>query len=204
MEYVILGIACALVLGVILWTFYARRKRDSTYGEPKKISNETVEVKKDDLEELTNFIRVAKEQVEEEQRIKSLKKAEQKQKLETFKQTKEELKERLKNQIQSKEWKSLEQVLNSADKGSVGIYIMYNATKDKYYVGQAKQLVKRVKDHFRVEDIARDFMSGDAIQVKFLTAAELGEDYRLDHVEKTGIEIFASDKSGYNKNVGNL
>ena len=96
----------------------------------------------------------------------------------------------------------LQSILDSADKGGVGIYVIHNHTKNKYYVGQAKKLFDRIKKHFSVEQMPIDFLNGDHIYVKFLTANELDADYRLDHVEKTGIEIFESDKTGYNKNAG--
>ena len=191
---IILGLAIiALVAGI----FLRRRKNQDQAPPPAELGHE-------DIETLASYVRAQKEQAEEEQRIKDLKRAEQKQKLETFKQTKDLLKDKLRSQIDQKEWKPLEQILKNADKGGVGIYIIFNETKNKYYVGQAKQLYKRVRDHFSVEDIARDFMSGDRLAVKFLTANELDSDYRLDHIEKTGIEIFNSDKSGYNKTTGNI
>ena len=196
MEYII-GIIIGLVLmGLVI--FLIEKHKQVKPKEPH------VQVKQENLEALAAYVRAQKEQDEEEQRLKDLKKADMKQKLEAFKQTKEQLKDKLKAQIDQKEWKPLESILKNADKGGTGIYILHNQTKNKYYVGQAKQLFKRVRDHFIVEDVAVDFMSGDKIQVKFLTANELDADYRLDHIEKTGIEIFDADKSGYNKNVGNL
>ena len=197
MEFIIIGIiAVALVLSVIIYIIYSKTKRAN---KPKD-----AEVKPENIEPLLEYVKLQKEQGEAEQRLKDLKKAEMKQKLEVFKQTKEQLKDKIKAQIDGKEWKPIESVLKSADKGGVGIYIMYNETKNKYYVGQAKQLFKRVRDHFIVEEIAKDFMKGDKIQVKFLTANELDSDYRLDHIEKTGIEIFESDRNGYNKTTGNI
>jgi hypothetical protein len=81
---------------------------------------------------------------------------------------------------------------------------LFNESKNKYYVGQAKALTARIKKHFEIEQIARDFWAGDKISVKIITAAELGEDYRLDHIEKLGIELYDAEKNGYNKTVGNL
>ena len=49
-----------------------------------------------------------------------------------------------------------------------------------------------------------DRLAGDRFQVKFLTTNELDGDYRLDHIEKTGIEIYNSDRTGYNKTTGNV
>ncbi|MDR0850136.1 MAG: GIY-YIG nuclease family protein [Christensenellaceae bacterium] len=198
MEFIIIGIVAGLaLLALAIFLFLRNKKKDEK--KPKE-----VEVKEQNIAALAAFVQAQKEQQEEELRLKDLKKAEMKTKLETFKQTKEQLKGKLRNQIDQKEWKPLEAILKSADKGGVGIYIIYNETKNKYYVGQAKQLLKRVRDHFAVEEIAKDFMSGDKMQVKFLTANELDSDYRLDHIEKTGIEIFDAETSGYNKTAGNL
>jgi len=167
-------------------------------------SKRHAEIQPDNIQALADFVRADKEKREEESRIKQLKKEEQKSKLETFKKTKDELKEKLKSQIDAKYWRSLNSVLSSADKGGVGIYIIHNQTKNKFYVGQAKQIFSRIKKHFDVSDLARDFLTGDAMQIKFLTANELDDSYRLDHIEKTGIEIFNADTSGYNKTTGNI
>lgn len=194
-EIVILVIVCLIILAAVICFVWLINK--------KKDGRKQIEISQENIKELTDYIKLQKQQAEEEQRIKDFKKAEQKQKLETFKQTKEHLQEKLKNQIDAKNWKPLESVLKSADKGGTGIYILYNETKNKYYVGQAKQIFKRVRDHFIIEDIALDHLAGDKIVFKFLTANELDADYRLDHIEKTGIEIFNSDKAGYNKTTGN-
>ena len=188
-----------IVIAIILYlVFRIVKQKQKPVDEPK------IEVDKESIETLAEWVKVQKKQADEEKHFKDLKKAEQKQKLEVFKQTKDILKDKLKAQIDQKEWSSLNSVLERTDKGGMGIYIIYNETKDKYYVGQSKQLIKRVKDHFFVEAIARDFLAGDRMSVKFLTANELDSDYRLDHIEKTGIEIFGSDKNGYNKTIGNM
>jgi len=163
-----------------------------------------VKVKEESIEVLAEYVRLKKQHDEQQQHLKDLKTAEQKQKLEIFKQTREQLRDKLKSQIDEKQWKPLENILKSADKGGVGIYVLYNESKNKYYVGQAKQLFKRIREHFAVEDIARDYLAGDRIHVKVLTANEIDADYRLDHIEKTGIDIFNSDKDGYNRRTGNL
>ena len=162
-----------------------------------------IEIKNDDVVLMAAYIKAQKEQAEAVAVAKQEKKDFMKQQLDVYKQTKEQLKEELRVRFDGKEWRPLESILKSADKGVVGVYILYNQTKNKYYIGQAKQILKRIRDHFEVEDVARDFLNGDKIQVKFLTASELGSDYRLDHIEKTGIEIFDAGKTGYNKTQGN-
>ncbi|MCL2851146.1 MAG: GIY-YIG nuclease family protein [Firmicutes bacterium] len=199
MTFIILGavfgtlLFCGIIFG--LYIYFKRKMLRKT---------KTIEVRPENLQVLADFVQAQKDKSEQEQQLKELKRAEMKHKLETFKQTKDLLKDKLRCQLDNKEWKPLYEILRSADKGGVGIYVLHNITKDKYYAGQAKQLYKRVRDHFLVEDITKDFLRGDVINVKFLTANELDSDYRIDHIEKTGIEIYASDKSGYNKTTGNL
>jgi len=193
-HWVVLAIIVILVFFACVY-YYHKHKC--------KVDN-AVEVDKAQLETLANYVAQRKQEEERVAVAKQERKDLMKVQLETFKQTKEELKESLRTQIDQKQWKNLGDVMNLADKGGVGIYILYNASKDKYYVGQAKQIFKRIREHFKVEDIARDYMAGDDIQVKFLTANEIGGDYRLDHIEKTGIEIFNAGKTGYNRTEGNV
>jgi len=188
-ELWVLGISCTLIVVllvvILIYLLVSRRGSD-------RIDRLVAYVEADQMQE------IAKASAKQE-RIDL-----RKEQLEVFKQTKEQLKQSLKSKINQKQWKSLESVLESADKGGIGIYVLYNETKNKYYVGQAKQIFKRVRDHFKIEDIARDHVAGDSIKVKFLTANEIGGDYRMDHIEKTGIEIFQSGVNGYNKTAGNL
>ncbi|MCL2038725.1 GIY-YIG nuclease family protein [Candidatus Saccharibacteria bacterium] len=195
METILIIIGILLVLGIIALIVF----RLATAKSAAEVA-----VDKESIGVLAEYVMAQKEQAEAEKQLKELRRAEQKQKLETFKQTKEVLKEKLQSQIEQKDWRSLSAILQSADKGGVGIYIIYNETKDKYYVGQAKQLFKRVRDHFKVEDMAKDLMAGDKMSVKFLTTNEIDANYRLDHIETTFIEIFDANKSGYNKTTGNL
>jgi hypothetical protein len=192
---IVLAVAAAISVFAGLWWVY---KKDGG-----KTDIEVTPDKKK-IDALLQYVENQKQEAEERQRISNLKKAEQKEKLEKFKQTRDSLKDDLKSKFDTKDWTPLSKILKSADKGNIGIYVLYNETKNKYYVGQAKALVSRIKKHFEVEDIARDFLSGDIISVKVLTAAELSDDYRLDHIEKVGIEIFDAEKSGYNKTTGNL
>ena len=163
-----------------------------------------MEIDPDNISALAEYVKTQKDQAEQQLQLKELKRADQKAKLENFKQTRDLLKEQLGTLFGAKEWQPLERILKSADKGGVGIYVLYNATKNKYYVGQAKQIYKRIRDHFAVEDIARDFLSGDEIKTMFLTTNELGDDYRMDHIERLGIEIFDAEKGGYNKKQGSI
>jgi predicted GIY-YIG superfamily endonuclease len=163
-----------------------------------------VQIDPQSIQTLADFVKAQKDQAEAQAQLKSLAAADRKQKLEHFKQTQDQLRENLRAQFDKKTWTPLEKILSGTDKGGIGIYVLYNETKNKYYVGQAKQIFKRIRDHFCIEDIARDFIAGDNITATFLTANELDADYRMDHVERLGIEIFDSEKNGYNKRQGSI
>jgi predicted GIY-YIG superfamily endonuclease len=200
-DKIIIAVLIAVAVGTAVAVFVALRWVYKNNGKKAKVE---IMPDKEKIDVLLKYVETQKEEAEAKQRIANLKKAEQKEKLEKFKQTRESLRDELKNKFDMKEWIPLSKILKSADKGNVGVYVLYNSTKNKYYVGQAKALVTRIKKHFEVEDIARDFLSGDSISVKVLTATELGDDYRIDHIEKLGIEIYDAEKNGYNKTGGNL
>ena len=197
METILIVVVIVLVIALaIAVSFLHRNKKDTnTPGS---------EIDKDKLDTLVKYVDAQKQEAEQKQELKKLKTAEQKEKLEKFKQTKDELKEQLKSQLDAKEWTPLDKMLKKLDKGSMGIYVLYNETKGKYYVGQSKEIITRIKKHFEVEQIALDYINGDVIKVKILNATELDADYRIDHIEKTGIELFDASGSGYNKTGGNL
>ena len=195
---IILGIfllVAVLAIRLIFW---------HTIFKPTKPEPDVVEVDPENIKALAEFVKQQQQQEQQKQQLKELAKADRTAKLENFKQTREQLKEKLRAQFGAKAWQPLDKVLKSADKGGIGIYVLFNATKNKYYVGQAKQIYKRIRDHFCVEDIARDFLCGDEIRAMFLTANELDADYRMDHIERLGIEIFDAEKNGYNKKQGSV
>ena len=191
-ETILLILAVAVVAAVVV--FFALRKK----------SPRTTEVDPENIRALAEFVKAQQQQTEQQQQAKELKRADQAAKLENFRQTREQLREKLRAQFDAKRWTPLSKILTSADKGGVGIYVLFNATKNKYYVGQAKQIYKRIREHFFVEDIARDALFGDEIRAAYLTANELDADYRIDHIERLGIEIFDAEKSGYNRKQGSV
>jgi hypothetical protein len=196
---VIAVITFVAVIVILKFWFIFKLQRDSKQQPPV-----AVDADKAKIDALLKYVEAQKQEAEEKGRLTAMKKAEQKEKLENFKRTKDELKDRLKAKFDGRDWIPLSRILSSADKGNVGIYVLYNETKNKYYVGQAKALYSRIKKHFEVEPIAYDFLNGDKIVVKTLSATEIGNDYRIDHIEKTGIELFSADTDGYNKTVGNM
>ena len=87
----------------------------------------------------------------------------------------------------------------------VGVYIIYNQTKNLYYVGQAKRLYFRVKQHFTGHgngDVYADYKYGDSFLIRLMTLRESGYD-DLDLLEKDMIAKYHAYESGYNKTVGN-
>jgi len=207
----IIGAVLAIALIILIIVLATKRKNgnknqhmDRRADDNRHSGYPTTQINQNQIAALAEYVALQKKEQEEKDAIKFLKKQDQKQKLENFRQTKDSLKNRLKNQFDSKEWVDLERILKSLDKGGIGIYMLYNHTKNKYYIGQAKQLYKRIKDHFVVNQIALDRLNGDQIYAKFITANELDSSYRLDHIEKIGIELYNSDKTGYNKTQGNI
>jgi hypothetical protein len=205
---VVLGIIIALlVVGFLVYFFYVRGE-NAKKGEvlaPSAPTTELVEIDKSKLETIIKIAETHAAEIEQKKAAVALRASDLKEKRENFKMTREQLREDLRGKLDAKTWGALADVLRSADKGGVGIYVLYNETKDKYYIGQAKRINDRIKQHFAIEPIAMHHLEGDVIKVKTLYANEVDvQKYNLDHIEKLGIEIFESATSGYNKTSGNL
>ena len=75
---------------------------------------------------------------------------------------------------------------------SVGVYVILNQTKSKYYVGQAKRLYFRVNQHFTGHgngDVYADYKYGDQFLIKLITLRESGYD-DLDKLERDMIQQY--------------
>lgn len=86
-----------------------------------------------------------------------------------------------------------------------GIYIIHNLTKDMYYVGQSKNVLKRISCHFGGSgngDVYADLKHGDAFTVKTVPLTNSGYD-NLDDLERDAIQAHDACRRGYNKNRGN-
>lgn len=83
-----------------------------------------------------------------------------------------------------------------------GIYVIHNITKDKYYIGQSKNLRRRVLDHFRGEPLYVDYVKGDECEVKVLTLNE-SKFPSLNPLEKVFIRKYSVDHDIYNRTRGN-
>lgn len=87
----------------------------------------------------------------------------------------------------------------------VGVYILYNATKRMYYVGQATKIFFRINQHFTGKgngDIYADYKYGDIFYIGMIKLSESGYD-DLNKLEKDKIKEYDAFEKGYNKTKGN-
>lgn len=86
-----------------------------------------------------------------------------------------------------------------------GVYILYNYTKDLYYVGQAKKIFDRVNAHFTGNgngDVYADYKYGDNFGIRMISLKE--SKYKtLNDLERSAIMAYSSCSKGYNKTRGN-
>lgn len=93
----------------------------------------------------------------------------------------------------------------------MGVYIIHNKENDKYYVGQSKNVGKRVRQHFNGTEpqniiFAKDYYESkwehkeDLFEIAIIPCSTKDE---LDAVERENIAYFDSFESGYNRTRGN-
>ena len=93
-----------------------------------------------------------------------------------------------------------------------GCYIIHNIENDKYYVGQSKDILRRLKEHFRgtvprnsifSEDYYTSSLKNkeDIFEIKIIKCETKDE---LDEMEKSLINKYDSYNNGYNGTIGNL
>lgn len=86
-----------------------------------------------------------------------------------------------------------------------GVYIIYNKTKNKYYVGQAKKILDRVNNHFTGKgngDVYADYKYGDQFSIKMISLERSGYE-TLNELERHCISTYNAAEYGYNKTKGN-
>lgn len=86
-----------------------------------------------------------------------------------------------------------------------GCYVLYNKTKRMYYVGQSKDIMGRVKQHFTGKgngDVYADYKYGDSFEVGLLLMENTSYS-GLNDLERDLIEVFGAYERGYNKTRGN-
>lgn len=86
-----------------------------------------------------------------------------------------------------------------------GVYILYNETKNKAYVGQSKDVLSRINQHLRGRgnpDVYLDLNYDDTFIIKMIALSD-SECSTLNELERITIEAYDSYHSGYNRTSGN-
>ena len=86
-----------------------------------------------------------------------------------------------------------------------GVYILFNSTKNMYYVGQGKEVLNRVNAHFTGKgngDVYADYKYGDKFIIKMISLEKSGYS-TLNELERNTIMTYNAFASGYNKTRGN-
>ena len=90
-------------------------------------------------------------------------------------------------------------------KNFAGVYIIYNKTKNMYYVGQAQKILDRVNNHFVGRgngDVYADYKYGDKFTIKMISLQNSGFS-SLNELERCVITKYNAFSKGYNKTRGN-
>lgn len=90
-------------------------------------------------------------------------------------------------------------------KNFAGVYILFNKTKNMYYVGQGKQVLNRVNAHFTGKgngDVYADYKYGDIFTIKMIALENSGFQ-SLNDLERNTIHRYNAYSKGYNKTRGN-
>lgn len=93
----------------------------------------------------------------------------------------------------------------SGAKNFEGVYVLYNKNKRMYYVGQAKQILSRVNNHFTGKgngDVYADYKYGDRFSIRLVPLRGSGFS-TLNSLERHLIGKYHAYEKGYNKTRGN-
>ena len=93
----------------------------------------------------------------------------------------------------------------STNKDFPGVYILYNNTRNMYYVGQGKQVLRRVNSHFTGHgngDVYADYKYGNQFTISMI-ALEGSGFQTLNELERNTIKQYSAYSKGYNKTRGN-
>lgn len=89
--------------------------------------------------------------------------------------------------------------------GFTGVYILYNTSKNKYYVGQSVNVFRRINQHFTGHGntgVYYDYLAGDKFMVKAIPLIESGYT-SLNSLERDTIAAYNAYYKGYNGTRGN-
>ncbi len=92
-----------------------------------------------------------------------------------------------------------------SERNSSGVYLLFNKTKNKYYVGQSKKIFYRISSHFSGRgnhDVYVDYYHGDTFTIKIIPLVKSNY-VSLNKLERHTIMTFKSYRNGYNKTRGN-
>ena len=92
-----------------------------------------------------------------------------------------------------------------AESDIAGVYVLWNRTRQKFYVGQAKRLFQRVGQHLTGHgngDVYADYRFGDEFMVRLIKLSDTSFE-SLDEQELYYIELYDAAATGYNRNKGN-
>lgn len=92
-----------------------------------------------------------------------------------------------------------------------GCYIIWNSENQRYYVGQSKDIFKRLKQHFKGTVPANIIFAEDYYASKLSNKADifkikiipLNTKDQLDHIERNLIDQYQANVTGYNSTRGN-
>src|SRR5690554_1421574 len=108
--------------------------------------------------------------------------------------------------IQNEELITIKEFYDSYNKNIniYGVYILYNKTKNKYYVGKSKNIVSRVKNHIEGRGNAHlfaDLKYGDEFMIS-LVSYDSQKFTSLNQQERFYISVFDAFENGYNRTRG--
>lgn len=86
-----------------------------------------------------------------------------------------------------------------------GVYILWNKTKNMYYVGQGKHVLDRVNSHFTGRgngDVYADYKYGDQFTIRTIALDSSGYE-SLNALERDTIIKYKAFSKGYNRTRGN-
>ena len=87
----------------------------------------------------------------------------------------------------------------------IGVYILYNTSKKKYYVGQSVNVFRRIRSHFTGNGnlgVYLDYIAGDKFSIRVIPLSQSGY-ISLNSLERDTITAYNAYYKGYNKTRGN-
>ena len=92
-----------------------------------------------------------------------------------------------------------------SERNSCGVYLLFNKTKNKYYIGQSKKVFYRINNHFNGRGnygVYYDYCHGDVFTIRIIPLMKSNYN-SLNKLERHTIMTFKSYRYGYNKTRGN-